>query len=207
MYHIRLIKKENYARSTWKNGLGYTDEIAIYPEGSELKRGDFLWRLSSAKIEQSSRFSIFPHHDRFLTLIQGKGMRLYHRFDEETPEEEIEVQPLTPYEFPGDIQSRCELGSGPIQDLSAFVRKGEIEAQMEALEIPSQETYFWHARGRWSYIYNPDTPLGVETETKERFEIAPGETLAIEVTEKDLPEEALEIRTQKSAKLILVSFQ
>src|SRR4051812_7066019 len=105
----KTIPATSYTRSRWKNGLGYTDQIAIYPGGADLKKGDFLWRLSSAKIEQRSGFSLFPEHDRVLVVVKGEGLGLAHTFEEGEPEEFAEVHPFMPYEFPGDVPSRCEL--------------------------------------------------------------------------------------------------
>src|SRR4051794_12660438 len=103
MSSSRIIQKENYKRSTWKNGLGFTDEIAIYPPDSNLVQGNFLWRLSSARIEKASPFSAFPNHDRILLVLKGAGLKLIHTFEEGSEDEVIEVPKLEPYEFPGDV--------------------------------------------------------------------------------------------------------
>jgi len=152
MAKTRVIRKQTYKRATWKNGLGYTDEIAIFPEGSDLRKGNFLWRLSSARIENTSPFSTFPEHDRVLVVLKGNGVHLTHTFEEEN-EDQVEVLPLQPYEFPGDIPSRCELINGPITDLSVFVRKAEAEAIVEVVEIADGETYSWQPAGRWNFAF------------------------------------------------------
>lgn len=148
-----IISKSDYRRATWKNGLGYTDEIAIFPEGSDLRRGDFLWRLSSARIENSSAFSTFPAHDRTLVILKGAGVRLIHTFDGEGEEDQVDVPLLSPYEFPGDVPSRCELISGPITDLSIFIRKAEVEATTEMIEVEVGETHDWVPCARWNFAF------------------------------------------------------
>jgi environmental stress-induced protein Ves len=136
---MRLIPQSSYLRARWKNGLGHTDQIAIFPENADLRRGDFLFRLSTARIEQSSPFSEFPNHDRTLTILNGEGIRMIHSVD--SPDDQVEEIPrMNPYEFPGDIPSRCELLGKSVQDLSLFIRKGECEASTEVFVLePNQE--------------------------------------------------------------------
>ncbi len=53
MHSMHILRAQDYRRSTWKNGLGHTDEIAIFPEGADLKSGNYLWRLSKERIERA----------------------------------------------------------------------------------------------------------------------------------------------------------
>ena len=178
-----IITQENYKRATWKNGSGHTDEIAIYPPGSDLKTGNFLWRISSARIEQASVFSIFPHHDRILVVIDGMGLRLIHKFDESSDEEEmINLGPFEHYEFPGDIPSRCELVDGPIRDLSVFIRKGQIEATAEA--IPMNAPFQWLPTGKWNFAFAACGEFQIKSPFEEDFlTLRPGNTLQVELDE------------------------
>jgi environmental stress-induced protein Ves len=148
-----IIPKQNFKRSTWKNGLGFTDEIAIHPSGASLAKGDFLWRISSARIENASSFSVFPHHERSLVVLKGRGIRLFHRYEEGEPEDQVELPVLEPYEFPGDIPSRCELIDGPIVDFSVFTRSGEVNARVEIRELSPDEEWVWEAQGRWNFVF------------------------------------------------------
>src|ERR1700745_1262965 len=100
---MRLLPKTNYKRSTWKNGLGFTDEIAIYPPQASLVKGDFLWRVSSEEIGKPSPFSTFPPHDRILLVLKGAGIRIFHTIEEGSDEDVSEIPPLELYEFPGDV--------------------------------------------------------------------------------------------------------
>ncbi len=158
---IRYLRSSDYARTPWKNGLGFTDQIAIHPAGADLRRGDFVWRLSSARIERASPFSPFPRHDRVLVILSGAGVRLTHTFEEGDEPEVVEVAPMEPYEFPGDVPTHCELADGPVVDLSVFFAKG-LDAQVEVLELGPGENlsipfdastgFVFVARGsvRWS---------------------------------------------------------
>ena len=52
-----LTTESEYRLMPWKNGLGVTREMAVFPSGANLERGDFLWRLSSADVGTSGPFS------------------------------------------------------------------------------------------------------------------------------------------------------
>jgi environmental stress-induced protein Ves len=145
-----LIPKESYIRSLWKNGLGHTDQIAIEPAGSDLRTGNYLWRMSSAAITSASAFSLFPDHDRALIILSGAGVRLVHEVD--GFEDENELPPLEPYEFPGDIASRCELLDGPVQDLSIFFRKGVVGASIEVVRFGEDTVWNWEPHASWDFI-------------------------------------------------------
>jgi environmental stress-induced protein Ves len=149
---IRHLPLVTYRRAAWKNGLGFTDEIAIYPEGASLARGDFLWRVSSARIERSSPFSAFPHHDRVLVVLNGAGVRLSHQIAAGEPPDVVELPVLEPYDFPGDVPTQCELLGGPIRDLSVFVRKGEAHAEVEVLRIAAGESLQWGCPGGVGFL-------------------------------------------------------
>jgi environmental stress-induced protein Ves len=60
----------------WKNGLGRTEQIEIFPEKSIFPGEDFLWRISSAKVQGASPFSQFPGCDRWLMVLGGQGLLL-----------------------------------------------------------------------------------------------------------------------------------
>lgn len=204
---MKIISKQAYRRATWKNGLGHTDEIAIFPEGSELKRGNFLWRLSSARIEQSSPFSAFPQHDRTLVVLKGEGLRLTHTFEEGGDDEVVELERLTPYDFPGDVPSRCELISGPIADLSVFVRKAEAEAVTEVVEVAPGETFEWVPAGRWNFVYAAQSGFEIAAEGAPG-EVSEGDTLRVELDEPLAEDRPFRIRaTGAPAKLVIVALQ
>ena len=163
-----IITKSNYKRSTWKNGLGFTDEIAIYPPEANLSQGNFLWRLSSARIEKASPFSLFPNHDRMLVILKGAGVRLIHTFEEGGNDDIAEIPALELYEFPGDVPSRCELLDGPVTDFSIFLRRGEVEPMVQIQELQADEEWEWQALGKWNFAFalsgDFETDVGVLNE-------------------------------------------
>lgn len=148
-----ILKKETYKRAVWKNGLGFTDEVAIFPPTASLAKGDFLWRVSSAHIERASPFSVFPDHDRVLVILKGEGIRLTHTFVEGEAEESVDLPTFEVYEFPGDVPSRCDLIQGSVTDLSVFVRKAEVEPQVQIVELDEGQEFAWQPNGRWNFAF------------------------------------------------------
>ncbi len=100
----------------WKNGGGTTAEILASPAGAGFD--DFDWRISTARVETSGPFSLFPGVDRVLTVLEGGEIALEvgggrHTLDADAP----------PFAFPGDVPCFGHLGAGPILDLNVMVRR------------------------------------------------------------------------------------
>jgi environmental stress-induced protein Ves len=195
-----ILKKEDYKRSTWKNGLGYTDQIAIYPPDAVLSQANFLWRMSSARIENAAPFSVFPLHDRVLVILKGRGLRLTHTFEEGGEEEVVDVGPLEPYEFPGDVPSRCDLIAGPITDFSIFLRKAEVEPMVEIKTFHEEEEYEWETQGRWNFAFLIEGGL-----TTEAGLLTEGNTLALEFPNAHCERKPVRFTAVSESKLLCVS--
>lgn len=150
---LSRLSSSEFRRTPWKNGLGHTDQIAIHPSTGDLRRGDYLWRASTARVAQSSPFSLFTEHDRVLVVLEGRGVRLSHTYEAGEPPEIVELPPLEPYDFPGDVPTRCDLLEGEIQDFSVFVRKGEVQAQTEIWSGDTGETRLWALGARTCLLF------------------------------------------------------
>jgi environmental stress-induced protein Ves len=102
----------------WKNGLGETAEITIYPPAASLDAFD--WRISMARVEADGPFSPFAGVDRTLAVLSGSGIRLI-------PQGRAAVDldsRSDPYSFPADIACTASLGDGGITDLNVMTRRG-----------------------------------------------------------------------------------
>ncbi|KAI7869567.1 hypothetical protein BDF14DRAFT_1722450 [Spinellus fusiger] len=66
---ICLDPKTDYRKQAWKNGLGTTTEIAIYPTDKDFKKETFFWRLSIVETRSNSTFSIFPGYDCTMVVL------------------------------------------------------------------------------------------------------------------------------------------
>lgn len=73
---IELIRNNEFSTSEWSGGT--TTEIAIYPKDSLYSERNFVWRLSSAKVEtEESTFTLLPGINRIIMILEGK-LKLEH---------------------------------------------------------------------------------------------------------------------------------
>jgi environmental stress-induced protein Ves len=126
---IRILRQQDYRVMPWKNGGGFTTEIAVFPEEGDL--GSFDWRISMAVVSTDGPFSAFPGIDRTLIVLEGEGMELT-----------VGVQPpvcLTPTSpplaFPADVATTARLVTGPITDLNVMTRRGRWAHRVERRHI------------------------------------------------------------------------
>jgi len=197
---ITLLRRSDYQRTPWKNNLGFTDQIAIHPPGADLRRADFLWRLSTARIERGAPFSLFPLHDRVLVVLSGAGVRVSHTYEPGSAPDQVEVSLLEPYEFPGDVPTTCELIEGPIADLSVFYAKDRCHVQAESVAVGAGETMSWEAQGATNFIFVAEGELSVQAKTARK-----DESFRIE---KNPEGETLEVKAgSEGARLVLIQIE
>jgi len=136
----RVVPANEYRRERWRNGAGWTREIAVEPEG------DWAWRLSIAEIEQDGPFSRFPGIDREIVLLSGNGVRL--RFDEGG------VHALEPphgrLRFAGEAGVHGELIDGVTQDFNLMWRRDLVDAQLWHRPLVGPMVIFADAGTTWA---------------------------------------------------------
>jgi environmental stress-induced protein Ves len=128
----RVLHSSEYQRMPWKNGGGTTTEIwkAASPAG------DMLWRLSIADVASDGPFSEFPGIDRWIMVIDGKGMELTvegrgtHRLD----------HAFEPFAFPGDAKTDCRLIAGPISDFNLMVARSFGSGSLRVVHLAPNAT-------------------------------------------------------------------
>lgn len=73
---VNLIKKDEFQTSEWSGGT--TTQIAIYPEDAVYSERNFIWRISSAKVEvEESTFTHLPGIKRIIMALDGE-LELVH---------------------------------------------------------------------------------------------------------------------------------
>lgn len=194
------LRATDFKRTPWKNGLGWTDQIAIFPPGSDLRRGDFDWRLSTARVAQSADFSPFAEHDRVLVVLEGAGVTLSHKYDESSEPEIVEIPLWEPYEFPGDVPTGCKLKDGAIQDFSVFVRKGVVSTRVETVLIEADPPMIWEPQGTTCFVFAVQGSIEVSglVAHSQPALLNPGEILRIDRAQNSAPV-AITLKTADSA--------
>lgn len=118
-----VLSPADFRRMPWKNGGGYTAQIAEHPPGADFK--SFAWRVSVADVEKDGPFSPFPGVDRTLVLLAGAGMRLTG------DGEPLELHTLfEPVAFSGERGLACSLVAGPVRDFNLMVRRGSVRGDV-----------------------------------------------------------------------------
>jgi environmental stress-induced protein Ves len=112
---MRLLPEHGYRRVRWKNGLGWTTEIAVEPP-----EGEWNWRISIATVDADSEFSRFPGVDRSLLVLEGAGMVL----DVEGQGTFTLLAEGPPLSFSGDVATSSRLIAGPTRDFNVMTRRG-----------------------------------------------------------------------------------
>jgi environmental stress-induced protein Ves len=156
---VSIIRAAQCTPVPWRNGGGFTLEIATWPEGASLDT--FLWRVSVATIDTPGPFSHFRGVDRSLTLIDGDTMVLQETLsahvdaapplpthegtsapaDDGTAAErrvfETRDHALTLWDslrFPGEADLISRLPSGPTRDFNLMWRRGSCKAEVDVIQ-------------------------------------------------------------------------
>ncbi len=115
-----VVNKAEYRVNSWSGGT--TTQLSIYPEQAEYEKRNFLWRISSAKIElEESIFTSLPGFNRVLMVLKG-DLILEHR-DHYT----VNLEPFQQDRFMGDWNTKSY---GKAIDFNLIMDKschGEIE--------------------------------------------------------------------------------
>lgn len=162
--HIDVLPAFEYRRERWKNGLGWTREIArgfspaaVSPQQpmaslADTANGDgWDWRVSIAEIDRDCAFSSFPGIERELVLIAGEGMTLtFAPAAADADGERVELAP--PHgriRFAGERQLQCRLHAGPTRDFNLMWRRARCDAQLLHRPLVGSMLFFGEAGVLW----------------------------------------------------------
>ena len=143
---MKHLKQNDYVITPWKNGHGITAQIAIHPEDSSFKDGNFDWRLSSAEVSSAGDFSSFHGFERLLMVWQGSGVFL----------NETLLPAFTSHRFNGEEEIYCELIKEKVKDLGLIFRPEKVKAnfrvieKMEVLSLNAGEYFLFCAEGNFN---------------------------------------------------------
>lgn len=131
---MQILRAANYKVMPWKNGLGSTTEIAIFP--ADAKVDDFDWRVSMAQVTSDGPFSSFPGIDRSLLVLEGDGIVL-----DVADHETVRIDRNSIHSFPGDQPTSATLINGPIVDLNIMSRRGRIQHRVQRINVISSRLF------------------------------------------------------------------
>lgn len=137
---IELLPAQSHRRERWKNGGGWTREIARSPA-----EGAWDWRLSIAEIGVDGPFSTFEGCDRELVLLAGQGMDLKFGDGETVRLEE----PRARLRFAGERDVSAHLIHGPTTDFNLMWRRDAIDAQLMHRPIVGSMLFFGEPGVTW----------------------------------------------------------
>ena len=137
---IALLPAALHRREPWKNGGGWTREIARFPEG-----GDWSWRVSVAEVGRDGPFSIFPGCDREIVLLAGQGMDL--AFD--GGQTVRLAPPHARLRFSGERPLSASLVEGPTIDFNLIWKREAFEATLLHRPIVGSMLFFGEPGVTW----------------------------------------------------------
>ena len=140
--HIQLIPANEYQRTRWKNGLGWTREITRYPVDAD----NWQWRLSIAEVDKDGPFSAFENIDRELVLLAGEGMRLNFADGESVTLH----PPHGKHCFAGERELNAELIDGPTQDYNLMWQRDHYDAQLLHRPLVGPMVFFSEKNVTWA---------------------------------------------------------
>ena len=171
----RLLRAADYRRMRWKNGGGWTTELAASANAAE--GGDFDWRISIAEIESDGAFSTFPNCDRYIALLDGPGMEL--QFDAGEPVR-LE-QRLRFVRFAGEAKAFGRLLGGAVRDFNVMIRRDAVRAEVLHRPLVGPMVFLPEAATTWFiHLVGGQAALkdvaGMQLEAGESLLLQPGDT-------------------------------
>ncbi len=147
---LRVLPAEDYTRTRWANGGGWTREVLRWPAGAA--DGDWDWRLSIAEVDRDGPFSRLEGVERVLVLLSGEGMTL------EAPPGEagdaaapIELAPPHAIaRFPGERALHARLHAGPTRDFNLMWRRGRVDGALWLRPLVGAMVFFAAPGERWA---------------------------------------------------------
>jgi environmental stress-induced protein Ves len=123
---MKITGPESYVSTNWSGGT--TTQLMIYPAGSSLQERNFLFRISTATVEQEETvFSIFPDVNRIILPLKG-SMTLSHE-DGST----IHLKTFEIHAFDGGKTTKCK---GKVTDFNLMMR-GNTQGTVNIIQLKS----------------------------------------------------------------------
>ncbi len=92
VWKVKIKHREEQSVSKWSGGT--TTELALYPPNCSYKCRDFLWRISTAIVEDAkTTFTKLPAYNRIIMPLSGEILKLHHKnhYDKELQTLETDI--------------------------------------------------------------------------------------------------------------------
>ncbi|AFU36244.1 MULTISPECIES: HutD/Ves family protein [Acinetobacter] len=179
---IKLIRADQYTKMLWKNGAGFTLEIA-----RSQGEADFEWRISMADVTTSGPFSLFPNKQRIISVLDGQGMVLHV---DNLPAKKLKQGDI--FAFHGESQVQSGLVDGAIRDLNLIYDPAKFHARFQWLNEAAEQAFISSADLIFIFNQGGETEVNVDDDF---VQLAAHETLKIEkksgVTSINFPKKQL----------------
>lgn len=169
--NVRVLRAADYRRMRWKNGGGWTTELAM--AASAVSASGFDWRISIADVESDGAFSTFPDCDRHIALLDGVGMDLLFA---DAPSVRLD-QRLRFVTFAGEARTEGRLVAGPVRDFNVIVRREAFAAEVWHRPLVGPMVFLPDAAATW-FVYLAGGRAALNDPGKS--ELAAGESLLID---------------------------
>lgn len=128
-----LVTREQFLSTAWSGGT--TTQLAIAPEGAVYADRDFLWRLSSAKVETDhSDFTLLPDYNRLISMVDGDlDLKI-------GAGERFSLQPLAVCAFDGGTPVESW---GRCTDFNLMLRKDRCQGSVQSLVLAPGSACTW----------------------------------------------------------------
>ncbi len=140
---MQHLTPKDYITTKWSGGL--TTQLGIAPEGAVYADRDFLWRLSSATVEDAeSDFTALPDYERLISTLEGT-IELSHNGGEK-----LTLNPYEVHRFDGGDSTHSW---GCCRDFNLMVRKGMCAGRMRGETLAAGESKTVHGSEGMMLIY------------------------------------------------------
>lgn len=176
-YAVEVVRRSEQHTSAWSGGT--TTEIAIFPRNAVYGRRDFLWRISSARVDvEESTFTHLPGIWRLIMILEG-DMTLEHELHHNVR--------LTPFQQDAFSGAWTTTSRGRARDFNVMLSEG-CTGRLQAGEL--QPGSRWtapsgpsdvgdDARGTVGVVYAVDNAISVRVGDESPYPLMAGDALLI----------------------------
>jgi len=177
----KIIKKESLETSIWSGGT--TTQLSIFPENAKYQDRNFVWRLSSATVEEeTSEFTYLPDYNRILMILSGK-LELNHN-----DKEIINLNAFDQNEFDGASKTKS---FGKVVDFNLMMRKDKCSGKVKAVSIDKNEKTkineiigFYSSDNFTLVVYNYKSNMEITIEEHIKASLNQGDLLLVNFKEQ-----------------------